>query len=507
MPDSDYDSPSASESLSGNSLLSDSEDEDKAVALPSEGATLEHYRKYIQYLQLQKGVHGHAPVSNASSVSSVPTSMTSTATTGNSDTLASEKVFMDLGKKYALTVKMFMLDDSIFKLPCPDPPINIQSPSHYAKTSVEKAALITELYGCIDHTLHPHMPTMHFINKFCSGMQRVRSSYIYTLRSVAGSILEMPSQNFAASFDRAADKQMVDAIGWVAGKGKDFNVLDAPIIYPNLKVNAKKVFGNWLVIAKFIKITIGGKMSIYSKPGCSRGPNPYLKLWKLKGCTPGLIACGVTALIFILSPDQQFPGSGTGTISSISYSTVFRTVKRFFIIQWSHSRVQEIIKNLNNYIFEDVDMASRDVSQDVVDACTDLSDSLDRVMACLDDDNSSGSDDDNRMAAPIALGHSATHIPVPAAVVVTPALNLTQTVVNTLSQLTMDQHAFSGPSAAPVSIPISPPVQITNIPVTIVPQNTGGESISSEVKGRKRGQRKSKTLNSDAPPCRSSRKT
>lgn len=60
----------------------------------------------------------------------------------------------------------------------------------------------------------------------------------------------MPSQNFAASFDRAADKQMVDAIGWVAGKGKDFNVLDAPIIYPNLKVNAKKVFGNWLVIAK-----------------------------------------------------------------------------------------------------------------------------------------------------------------------------------------------------------------------------------------------------------------
>lgn len=72
MPDSDYDSPSASESLSGNSLLSDSEDEDKAVALPSEGATLEHYRKvhsrflhgfacadcqcqYIQYLQLQKG--------------------------------------------------------------------------------------------------------------------------------------------------------------------------------------------------------------------------------------------------------------------------------------------------------------------------------------------------------------------------------------------------------------------------------------------------------------------
>lgn len=72
---------------------------------------------------------------------------------------------MDLGKKYALTVEMFMLDDSIFKSPCPDPPVDIRSPSRYAKTSAEKAALITELYGCIEHTLHPYMPTTHFINK------------------------------------------------------------------------------------------------------------------------------------------------------------------------------------------------------------------------------------------------------------------------------------------------------------------------------------------------------
>ncbi|KAG1826428.1 hypothetical protein EV424DRAFT_1297519, partial [Suillus variegatus] len=227
-----------------------------------------------------------------------------------------------------------------------------------------------------------------------------RSSYIYTLRSVAGSILDMPSPNFAASFDRAAVQQMTDVIGWVAGKGKEFNILNAPIIYPNLKVNAKKVFRNWLVIAKFIKVAIGGKMSIYSKSGRSGGPNPYSKLWKLKGCTPGLIACGVTALIFILSPDQQFPGSGIGTMSSIPYSTVFRTVKRFFVTQWNHARVQDIVKNMNNYIFEDVDKTSRDISHNVDDTGEDLSDSLDRVMACLDDDDSSESDDENRIAAP-----------------------------------------------------------------------------------------------------------
>lgn len=164
-------------------------------------------------------------------------------------------------------------------------------------------------------------------------------------------------------------------------------------------------------------------------------------------------------------------------------------MKRFFVVQCSHSYIQEIVKNLNNYVFEDINKALHDVSQDVIDAHKDLSDSLDHVMAYLDDDDSSGSDDDNYMAAPIAPGHSAIHIPVSAAVVVTPALNLTQTVMNMLSKLTVDQHAFSGPSATPVSIPISPPVQIANTPVAIVPQNTSGESISSEVKGRKGGQR------------------
>lgn len=81
-------------------------------------------------------------------------------------------------------------------------------------------------------------------------MQRVRSSYHYALRSVAGSIFDMPPHYFAASCDRASIQQIMDMIGWVAGKGKEFDVLKAPIIYPDLMVNPKKAFGNWLVIAK-----------------------------------------------------------------------------------------------------------------------------------------------------------------------------------------------------------------------------------------------------------------
>jgi hypothetical protein len=191
---------------------SDSEDSDRSVqpvAPPGEGATLEHYEKvlilspssfcfdllmvqlsqqYVEYLQLQRGklqdrnatltATNNVLQSNqlqrsrkrspsqapSSTVSSGSSAMTTTTTATDSDR-ASEKVIVDLGKKYGLTIEMFMLDDSIFKLPCPDPPADIQSARRYAKKSVEKDALVTELYGCIDHMLHPHMSTTYFINR------------------------------------------------------------------------------------------------------------------------------------------------------------------------------------------------------------------------------------------------------------------------------------------------------------------------------------------------------
>jgi hypothetical protein len=99
-----------------------------------------------------------------STVSSASSATIATTASADSDR-ESEKVIVDLGKKYGLTIEMFMLDDSIFKLPCPDPPADIQGACRYANKSTEKDALVTELYGCIDHTLHPHMSTTYFINR------------------------------------------------------------------------------------------------------------------------------------------------------------------------------------------------------------------------------------------------------------------------------------------------------------------------------------------------------
>lgn len=81
-------------------------------------------------------------------------------------------------------------------------------------------------------------------------MQQARSSFINGLRSVAGSIFNMPNEYFMSKYDRKSVPQVTDLIGWEAGKGKAFDVFKAPILYPDTVVNEKRVFKNWLVLAK-----------------------------------------------------------------------------------------------------------------------------------------------------------------------------------------------------------------------------------------------------------------
>ncbi|KAG1802196.1 uncharacterized protein HD556DRAFT_1304359 [Suillus plorans] len=155
-----------------------------------------------------------------------------------------------LAKKYALTTEMFLPEKVIFQTDCPDPLVDITSPQRYAKKSIEKAALVTELYASIDHELHPQMRTNSFFNLFASGMQQARSSFFNGLRTVSGSIFNMSPEYFVARYDRASVQQITDMIGWEAGKGKTFDVFKAPVLYPDNIVNEKKIFRAWLMIAK-----------------------------------------------------------------------------------------------------------------------------------------------------------------------------------------------------------------------------------------------------------------
>ncbi|KAG1856193.1 hypothetical protein C8R48DRAFT_543883, partial [Suillus tomentosus] len=117
------------------------------------------------------------------------------------------------------------------------------------------------------------------------------------------------------------------------------------------------------------------------------GPPPYAKIWQLVNCTPGLIAFSVTSTIFILSPDQEFSGDGVGAILSISYHSVFRTVKKFFIVKWTHDHIKDIVQQINAYVFDGIVKAQLDNTPGTT--VEDVTDSLDRVMAALDDDSDS----------------------------------------------------------------------------------------------------------------------
>ncbi|KAG0707286.1 hypothetical protein DFH29DRAFT_995089 [Suillus ampliporus] len=238
-------------------------------------------------------------------------------------------------------------------------------------------------------------------------------------------------------------------------------VLNTPIIYPDLKVNTKKAFGNWHVIGK---------------------------------------------LVFILSPDQQFLGSGIAAISFISYSNVFRTVKKFFITQWAHQHFGQD----SSQLFEHVD-----------DAREDLADSLDRVMASLDDDDLYSNA--AAVVAPGTLAVSPTASKPAATVSVTTPTHILTCIVTAslpMPMLTVQNHdhliVSESLGSHSASVPVtgswtgSAPTQ-THVPVAVEVMLPDAEESASDINtkltnSKKRRKRDHLKADMDAPPRCSSRK-
>ncbi|KAG1861662.1 hypothetical protein F4604DRAFT_1929730 [Suillus subluteus] len=435
----------------------DEDDRDQHVAPPGEGASVEHFQEYIKYLQLQHGKleqrnvtlnesnnvlnaqqlkRSHkrplkVPSSNTISSASQPSSGLSaasppapSATSASSKASDTDKLILGLAKKYAITTEMFLPDKVNFQTDCPDPPADISSPNRYARKSTEKDALVTELYVSINFVLHPRMRTNTFYNQFGTRMQQARSSFINGLRSVAGSIFNMPNEYFMLKYNRNSALQVTDLIGWEAGKGKVFDVFKAPILYPDNVVNEKRAFKNWLVLAKVLKVAVCGKMSLFPK-ACGGLP-PYAKIWQLTSCTPGLIAFGVTS--------------------------------KFFVVKWGHERIKNIVQQINNYIFDGATKTQPDCTLDT--AVEDVTDSLDRVMAALDaeSDSDGASLYDPEPSTETKTRHKSPPISLPP----TPAVS--QTVHSTPAPIVHNDLAISGPS---VSESTSSSTQ--SLPVAAVP--------------------------------------
>jgi hypothetical protein len=81
-------------------------------------------------------------------------------------------------------------------------------------------------------------------------MQQAHSLFLNSLCTIAGGIFNMPNKFFISKYDCTSRPQVMDLIRWEAGKGKMYDIFKVPILYPDHVVNEKKVFKNWLVIAK-----------------------------------------------------------------------------------------------------------------------------------------------------------------------------------------------------------------------------------------------------------------
>jgi hypothetical protein len=225
-------------------------------------------------------------------------------------------------------------------------------------------------------------------------------------------------------------------------------------------------------------------------------------------------------MIFLLSPDQQFPGSGVGATSSISYSAVFRTVKRFFVAQWAHPRVQANVKKMNDYVFENIDKTARDADDAQVMGMEDCTDSLQQVMASLDDDDSDSDSDDNA-APPASIGPSGIYASAPALHTTPPAPSITPSITTSATHIPISQSisaairssgshpgpTLPAPQTAPAtaSAPQSRPAAI-QVAVASV-EGVSGEGEGTKVTVQKKGRRKGKAVvaGTDVAPRRSSR--
>ncbi|KAG2348729.1 hypothetical protein BDR05DRAFT_995132 [Suillus weaverae] len=223
-------------------------------------------------------------------------------------------------RKYGVIAEMFPPEHRILRLPVPNPPPIIISPSHYATKGAKELCLVTEVYSLLLDHLHRFVPTSHFQSLLEQHLQGGHSSEIGKLRLMAGRIFGLDSSYFDLSFmkrDTIPEIQKMLGSGTAGGHSSPSKF--PPILFTNQEMDPtmSTVFGNREPLAKAIRIVMFGKnlLDISGWP-CTKC---NARKWGTMSCTPGLLAWGWVTLIFILSSDTSFTKAGVGVKSWLPY--------------------------------------------------------------------------------------------------------------------------------------------------------------------------------------------
>ncbi|KAG1846022.1 hypothetical protein F4604DRAFT_1977349 [Suillus subluteus] len=257
-------------------------------------------------------------------------------------------------RKYGVIAEMFPPEHRILRLPVPNPPPIIISPSRYATKGAEELCLVTEVYLLLPDHLHRFVPTSHFQSLLEHHLQGGRSSEISKIRLMAGRIFSLNASYFDLSFmqrDTIPEIQkMLGGPGTAGGRSSPSKF--PPILFTNSEMDPtmSTVFGNWEPLAKAIRIVMFGKNSLdisgWPRAKCNA------RKWGTMSSTPGLLAWGWVALIFILSSDTSFTKSGVGAKSRLPYAAMFMAYKQLWVTLWDQPRICTIRKKIDAYVWQ-----------------------------------------------------------------------------------------------------------------------------------------------------------
>ncbi|KAG1762611.1 hypothetical protein EDD22DRAFT_1026726 [Suillus occidentalis] len=327
--------------------------------------------------------------------------------------VAHEQTISLYARKYGMTVEMFPDSELLIKKR-PDSPTPFNSADRYKTSATQESAFLDELYTHFPERIHETvMGSEYFKDLVHKCIADARSNEIKKLRGIAGDIFELPGKYFAnASYDRAAIVDIQKMFG-VSGKTQTYKIFP-PLLFPSLQEDTtlKTVFGNWTLFAKILRASLYGVTSLHQEP-CG-GSKTNARKWSLQQVTPGSIAWAAVIVIFLLSPDTEFPGSGVGKSSTINYKDLFFQYKKLLITKWETKRIKTIVTNINRYVFG---AAKLSTSMDPAGA-EDFSEEINRAMLALDMDTDS--EEDTPVTPPVLSALSV----LPSAISASPAPSL-----------------------------------------------------------------------------------
>ncbi|KAG2103790.1 uncharacterized protein F5147DRAFT_534647, partial [Suillus discolor] len=299
--------------------------------------------------------------------------------------VAHEQTISLYARKYGMTVEMFP-DNELLTKKLPDLPTPFDSHDRYKTAATQETAFLDELYKHFPERVHRAIQSVYFKDLVHKCISDARSNEIKKLRGVAGDIFDLPAKYFAnPSFDRAGIVEIQKMLG-VSGKTQAYKIFP-PLLFPGLQEDTtlKTVFGNWILFAKILRASLHGVTSLHQEP-CG-GSKTNARKWNFQQVTPGSIAWAAVIAIFLLSPDSEFPGSGVGKSSTISYKDLFFQYKKMLITKWDTRRIKNIMVSINNHIFGTAKLSTLNPA-----GGEDFSDEINRAMLALDMSSDSEAD-------------------------------------------------------------------------------------------------------------------